>query len=88
MKFRNVAVLLFLLVGFMTLIGCEGPTQKSYYYSEYQYPPYPSGPQVDFYDPSGDPAYSYDPVYAPIQRPPTYNPGTPAYEYSYYYSRS
>lgn len=87
MKSQNIAVLLFLVVGVITLGGCEGPTQNSYYYSEYQYPSYGSDMYAEFYDPTGDPAYAYEPVYSPIQRSPNYTPGTPGYEYSYYYSR-
>jgi hypothetical protein len=87
---QKYMIILPLTLGIISLLGCEGTTQKSYYYSEYESytDPQSNEPRVDFYDPTGDPANTYDPVYSPIQRPPTYTPGTPAYEYRYYYSEN
>jgi hypothetical protein len=90
MKLQKLNILLLLIAGFVGLGGCEEPTQRSYYHSEYESSNYyrSSDPSSDFYNPTGDPAYSYDPVYSPIQRAPDYKPGTPAYHYSYYYSKT
>lgn len=90
MIFRKLTLSWLLIAGIICLVGCEGTLQKSYYYSEYESDNYYQShdPRSDFYDPTGDAAYSYHPMYSPIQRPPSYTPGTPAYQYSYYYSNS
>ena len=83
-------ILQFLIIGsLVSLGGCDSPTHEVQYRSELVKTP-PPKKSVDsrypFYNPTGDAAYSYAPVYDPVDRPSTYTPGTPGYEYSYYYS--
>lgn len=84
-------ILLVTIAALVTLVGCEGPYQKRYYNYEYRSANYYPASQysgADFYDPTGDPAYSYYPAYSPIQRDSVYTPGTPGYTHNYYYSEN
>jgi hypothetical protein len=80
-------ILLVTIVGLVTLAGCDGPSQRGYYNYEYRssnYYPASHYSGANFYDPTGDPAYSYYPAYSPIPRESVYTPGRPGYDYSYY----
>jgi hypothetical protein len=81
MKFQKF---LFLMNGLIILGGCEGPPREFHHSSQAQHSYMSPDEPYPFYNPIGDLAYSYDPVYSPVSRDPTYYPGTPVYDYSYY----
>lgn len=89
MKLHHVILQFLIISSLIGLGGCDSPTHEVHYRSEYkEVQPYnkATDSRYPFYNPTGDSAYSYEPVYDPVDRPSTYTPGKPGYEYSYYYS--